>query len=172
MDGIKEHENKVLISTGRLCKLLEIDDKTLTNWKRKGLKQHKRGWWDLQLVLKWIGLIYNDDTEDSKALSLQQKKLEAEIAFKEAQSELNRLKVDIANGRYLEKQLVETELSRFFLVFKKSAMTLSRTLAGEVGNYVEPLEARRIEKRLTDTITDALQQMSVDGVFDAKKTKI
>ncbi|OLN21451.1 hypothetical protein BTO30_14940 [Domibacillus antri] len=93
------------------------------------------------------------------------------MAFKEAQSDLSRLKADIANGKYIDKEIAEAELSRFFLIFKKSAMSLSRKLASEVGPYVEPLEARRIEKMLADTINDALEQMSVDGVYHAKKKR-
>lgn len=168
MEGYKKIDEKVIISTKELCKLLDISDRTLTNWKRNGLTQYSRGWWDLKHVLKWRGEIYNGDTETSKAINLQQKKLEAEVAFKEAQSELNRLKIDIANGKYIERELVEAELSRFFIVFKKSAMALSRKLASQVSSYVDPLEARRIEKNLSDIISDALTQMSVDGVYNAK----
>lgn len=164
-------DDKLIISTGELVKLLDITDKTLTNWKRQGLTQHSRGWWDLKFVLKWRGLIYNSDSEVSKSLNLQQKKLEVEVAFKEAQGELIRLKTDLANGKYLDKELVETELSRFFLIFKKSSMALARKLAGEISPYVEPLEARKIEKGLSDTISEALDQMSVDGVYYAKKNK-
>lgn len=171
MDGYKRENDKVIVSTKELTKLLEISDRTLTDWKRQGLVQHSRGWWDLQKVLKWRGEIYNGDSEVSKSISLQQKKLEAEVAFKEAQSELTRIKTDIANGKIIEKDIVEAELSRFFLVLKKSAMNLSRKLAGEVGNYLDPLEARRIEKELGDTINEALEQMSVDGVYNAKKKK-
>lgn len=171
MEGFKEEDGKVVISTKALTKLLEISDRTLTDWKRQGLTQHSRGWWELQHVLKWRGLIYNGDSEVSKSVNLQQKKLEAEVAFKEAQSELTRIKTDIANGKYVEKEIVEAELSRFFLVFKKSAMILSRKLAGEVGGYLEPIEARRVEKELSDTIKDALEQMSVDGVYHAKKKR-
>lgn len=171
MDGYKRVDGSVIISTKELCELLEISDRTLTNWKRSGLTQHSRGWWDLKHVLKWRGDIYNGDTEASKSINLQQKKLEAEVAFKEAQSELTRLKTDIANGKYIDKELVEAELSRFFVVFKKSAMALPRKLASQIGSYVEPLEARRIEKNLSELINDALNQMSVDGVYSAKKTK-
>ena len=171
MDGYKRENDKVIVSTKELTKLLEISDRTLTDWKRQGLVQHSRGWWDLQKVLKWRGEIYNGDSEVSKSISLQQKKLEAEVAFKEAQSELTRIKTDIANGKIIEKDIVEAELSRFFLVFKKSAMNLSRKLVGEVGNYLDPLETRRIEKELGDTINEALEQMSVDGVYNAKKKK-
>lgn len=171
MDGFKQQDDKVIISTKELTNLMEVSDRTLTDWKRQGLKQHSRGWWDLKHVLKWRGLIYGGDSEADKSINLQQKKLEAEVAFKEAQSELNRLKIDIANGKYLEKQLVEAELSRFFLIFKKSSMSLARKLAGEVGRYVEPLEARQIEKDLSDTINEALDQMSVDGVYYGNKKR-
>lgn len=171
MDGIKMVEDQIIISTKQLIKLLDISDRTLTDWKRSGLTQHSRGWWDLKQVLKWRGQIYNADSEVSKSMTLQQKKLEVEVAFKEAQGELIRLKTDLANGKYLDKVLVETELSRFFLIFKKSAMTLPRKLAGEISPYVEPIKARTIEKELSEIIGDALQQMSVDGVYYAKKNK-
>lgn len=171
MSGLKEKDGKILVATKTLTDLLDISDRTLTDWKRQGLSQHSRGWWDLKTVLKWRGLIQVGDAESNKSINLQQKKLEAEVAFKEAQSELTRIKTDIANGTYIDKELVEAELSRFFLVFKKSAMSLSRKLAGEVSRYVEPIEARRIEKELSDTINDALEQMSVDGVYHVKKKK-
>ncbi|WP_050754223.1 hypothetical protein [Desulfitobacterium hafniense] len=172
MDGFKMVDDRVIISTKELCELLDISDRTLTDWKRNGLTQHSRGWWDLKHVLKWRGQIYNGDSETSKSINLQQKKLEAEVAFKEAQSELTRLRTDIANGKYVDKELVEAELSRFFVIFKKSAMALPRKLTSQIGSYVEPIEARRIEKNLSDTVNDALNQMSVDGVYNAKgKTK-
>ncbi|CEG29810.1 hypothetical protein [Bacillus sp. B-jedd] len=171
MGGFKKENGKVVISTKELCELLDVSDRTLTDWKRQGLPQHKRGWWGLKQVLKWRGEIYNGDSEVSKAINLQQKKLEAEVAFKEAQSELTRIKTDIANGKYIEKELVEAELSRFFLIFKKSAMSLPRKLAGEISSYVDPIEARKIEKGLSDTVNDALEQMSVDGVYHAKKKR-
>jgi len=48
-------------------------------------------------------------------------------------------------------------------------MALSRKLAAIVSSYVDPIESRRIEKNLDEIITDALEQMSVDGVYHAKK---
>lgn len=169
LSGLKEENGKILIRTNRLCDLLGISDRTLTDWKRQGLTQHSRGWWDLKHVLKWRGEVYNADSEVTKSVNLQQKKLEAEIAFKEAQSELNRIKVDIANGKYIEKEIVEAELTRFFLIFKKSVMILPRKMIGFITGYVDPIELRKIEKQLTELINDALNQMSVDGVYHAEK---
>lgn len=171
LDGYKRVNNKVIISTKELCKLIEVSDRTLTDWKRQGLTQHSRGWWDLQHVLKWRGEIYSGDSEASKAINLQQKKLEAEVAFKESQTELARIKMDIAEGKYIEKEIVEAELTRFFLVFKKSAMMLPRKLIGFITGYLEPMELRKVENNIADLIKDALEQMSVDGVFDGKKKR-
>ena len=172
MEGYKEEDGKVLISTSRLCSLLDIVDKTLTNWKRQGLKQHSRGWYDLQHVLKWRGIIQSSESKEGvKTTNLQQKKLEAEVAFKEAQAELTRIKTDIADGKYIEREIVQAELARFFLVFKKSAMGMPRKLAGSIAAFIEPMEARRIEQELNETVNDALEQMSVDGVYNAKKKK-
>ncbi|MFJ7954628.1 hypothetical protein ACIQZG_24330 [Lysinibacillus sp. NPDC096418] len=103
MDGYKEENGRILIRTNRLCELIEISDRLLTDWKRQGLTQHSSGWSDLQYVLKWRGEIYNADSEVSKSVNLQQKKLEAEVAFKEFQTELARLYIlyrtwDIAAG--------------------------------------------------------------------------
>lgn len=169
LDGFKEEKGRVLIRTNKLCELIEISDRTLTDWKRQGLTQHSRGWWDLQHVLKWRGEIYNGDSETSKSVNLQQKKLEAEVAFKESQTELARIKMDIAEGKYIEKEIVEAELTRFFLVFKKSAMMLPRKLIGFITGYLDPMELRKVEKQISELINDALSQMSVDGVYNAKK---
>lgn len=68
MGQIKKENNQFLISTKDLTDLLEISDRTLTNWKRKGLRQHSYGWWDLKVVLKWRGLMYNYDSEVSPTL--------------------------------------------------------------------------------------------------------
>lgn len=172
MDGFREEDGKILISSKRLYELLDISDKTLTNWKRQGCPQHSRGWWELQQVLKWRGTIQSGESaENKKGQNLQFKKLEAEISYKETQAELSRIKADLAAGKYVEREFVESELSRFFLVFKKSTMALTRKLGNVIGAYADPLEARRAEQEVADTINDALEQMSVDGVYNAKKAK-
>lgn len=171
LDGYKRVDEKVIVSTKEICKLFEISDRTLTDWKRQGLTQHSRGWWDLQHVLKWRGEIYNGDSEESKAVNLQNKKLEAEVALKEAQVELTQFKNALANGEYVERDKVRNELTRFFTVFKKSTLLLPKRLSGIISDYVEATEARRIERELHDTVLDALEQMSVEGVYNVRGKK-
>lgn len=170
-DDIKIEDDKIIVRTRALANLLDVSDRNFTDWKREGLTQYKRGWWDLKNVLKWRGNIYNADTEETKAVDLQQKKLEAEVAFKQAQAELTKMKNDIAGGKYVERDLVEIELARFFLVFKKSALHIPRKLAGHLSGHVDPVESRKLEAQMAEIIIDALEQMSVDGVYDAKGKK-
>lgn len=173
MEGIKETENgRILVSSNRLCSLLDITSKTLTNWSRDGLEKEARGWWDLQKVLAWRGLVNESATPgEKKAKTLQQKKLEAEVAYKEAQVELTQFKSALQNGEYVERDVVQSELSRFFIVLKKSLLSLSKKLSGTVSGYVDNTEARRVERDLNDIISDALEQMSVEGVYRASKKK-
>lgn len=170
MEGVKEVDGRMLVTTARLCELLEITDKTTTNWKRSGCPQHSRGWWDVKEVLKWRGQISTtEDAATKKGRNLQQEKLEWEVEYKKQQTELTRMKNDIAEGKYIERDFVESELSRFFLVFKKSSTALARKLGNIIGGYVDPLESRRAQQEITDTINEALEQMSVDGVYSARK---
>lgn len=172
MDGVKEVDGQLLFSTTRLCELLGVTDKTLTNWKRSGCPQHSRGWWDIKEVLKWRGQIQvGEDAATKKGRNLQQEKLEWEVEYKKQQTELTRMKNDIADGKYIERDFVEMELSRFFLVFKKSTTALARKLGNMISGHVDPVEGRRAEQEIADTITDALEQMSVDGVYNARKAK-
>lgn len=94
-----------------------------------------------------------------------------EIAYKESQTELSQLKNDIMAGRYLESDYVESELSRFFIVLKRAVLSLPRVVASEIAPMLDPLDVGRIEKRLTERLTDALEQMSIGGVYSARKTK-
>ncbi|WP_036217071.1 hypothetical protein [Lysinibacillus sphaericus] len=172
MDGVKEVDGRLLVTTARLCDLLEISDKTTTNWRRSGCPQHSRGWWDIKDVMKWRGQISTSEgAATKKGRNLQQEKLEWEVEYKKQQTELTRMKNDLAEGKYVERDFAEAELSRFFLVFKKSVTSLSRKLGNVISSYVEPVEARRVEQEIADTINDALEQMSVDGVYNARKAK-
>ena len=50
-------------------------------------------------------------------------------------------------------------------------MQMPRKLAGHLNGHLEPVELRKIEAQLAEVVIDALEQMSVDGVYNAKKKK-
>ena len=99
-----------------------------------------------------------------KELELREQKMKAEIALKESQGELHRLRTDIAAGKYISVEEVTLDYTRFFVTFKKFAMSLPARLADAIGGYVDPTEARRIEKELQKEVQRLLTSFVVAGV--------
>ena len=112
-----------------------------------------------------------DDLHSDKELELRQQKLQAEVALKESQGELHRLKTEIAAGKYISKEEVTLDYTRFFVTFKKFAMSLPSRLAGIVSGYLDPVEVRRIEKDLTGEVQKQLEAFVVAGVTELPQKK-
>lgn len=102
-----------------------------------------------------------------KEMELREQKMKAEIALKESQGELHRLKTDIAAGKYISVEEVQLDYTRFFVTFKKFAMSLPSRLTGIVSGYMEPLEARRVEKSLQSEVQKLLEAFVVAGTVEA-----
>lgn len=107
----------------------------------------------------------------AKEAELKEQKLEAEIALKESQGELHRLKTQIAAGDYISVEEVRLDYARFFLVFKKFAMSLPSRVGGLLSGQLEPLEARRIEKEMSGEIASLLESFVVAGIAGPKEAK-
>ena len=62
---------------------------------------------------------YGKAGRSEKEMELREKKMEADAMLKESQSELHRIKTEIAAGRYISIEEVKMDYSKFFVVFKK-----------------------------------------------------
>lgn len=108
------------------------------------------------------------ETEDK----LKQQKLRAEIALKESQGELHRLRTEIAIGKYISIEEVKLEYSRFFVSFKKFAMSIPSKLAGRLTGFVDPVEVRQIENELQKEVQRLLKTFVLSAVVeDGSKTE-
>ena len=110
-------------------------------------------------------------SRSEKEAELREQKLLAEVALKESQGELHRLKTAIAAGDYVSIEEVTLDYSRFFVTFKKFAMSLPARLTGRVSGHVDPLEARHIEKDLTGEVQKLLEAFVVAGVTEPIKPR-
>lgn len=168
---IRVFDGKICVSSKELMRILCVTTRTLSVWEGKGCPKAGRGFWDIAAVLEWRGLTKSglknaDKAESNTAMS---EKLTAESKLKIAQAAAAEFKTDLLMGKYLERNFVIDELKTFFTVFKKSVQAMGRSIAMEVGQYLEPLEARRLEKRLNERLNEILLQLSVEGVYEAKK---
>lgn len=103
---------------------------------------------------------YGKSTSDTEA-KLKEQKLRAEVALKESQGELHRLRTEIAAGNYISVEEVKMDYSRFFISFKKFAMSIPSKLAGRLTGFVDPVEVRQLEKDLQTEVTKLLKSFVV-----------
>ena len=177
---VKNENNKVfevesiVVNTETICELLSISRMTLTKWSEEGCPKKGRGWWDLGEVLKWKGMVGVGNIKsisETDDMSLKEKKLFFEIKYKESQAENMELKNAISKGEYLKREDVIQELNRFFVILKRSLMGLSKKIVTDIGILLDKNVARKVESQIKEVIEDALNQMSIDGVYEPPKGK-
>ena len=118
----------------------------------------------IQQYVKYLSDKAYGKNRSEKEMELWEQKMKAEIALKESQSELHRLKTDIAAGRYISVEEATMDYSRFFVAFKKFALSLPGRLITRISGLVDPTEARHIEKELQADVTQLLRAFVVAGV--------
>lgn len=111
----------------------------------------------IQKYVKYLSdKAYGKDRSESEA-KLKEQKLRAEVALKESQGELHRLRTEIAAGNYISVEEVKADYSRFFIVFKNFALSIPGKMTGRLTGYVDPVEVREIEKDLQKEIKKHLK---------------
>lgn len=101
--------------------------------------------------------------QNKRETELREKKLEAEVALKESQGELHQLRTAIAAGKYISVEDVQMDYSRFFVVFKKFALSIPSRVAGTISTAVDPVMARAVEKDLAQEINRMLRGFVIAG---------
>lgn len=170
----KEDNGRLIVNTETLCELLSVSRVAVKYWSDEGCPKHSRGWWDLGEVLKWKGMVGTSNTKsvsETDDMSLKEKKLFFEIKYKESQAENMELKNAISKGEYLKREDVIQELNRFFVILKRSLMGLSKKIVTDIGILLDKNVARKVESQIKEVIDDALNQMSIDGVYEPPKGK-
>lgn len=168
-------DGKICLTTAALADVLGVDPRTIQEWNSRDCPKAARGWWSIRDVLVWRGLINPggvNTEEEAKKISWTQRKLEFEARLKEQKAEEALFKNAVTKGEYVRKEDVTAELQRFFVVFKRSVLGIPRRIATELGTYVDAITARRMERAMTELIYDALEQLSIDGVYKAPKKKV
>lgn len=122
----------------------------------------------IQAYIRYLRDAAHGKTGSEREQELKQQKMMADIALKENQNELHRLKLDIATGKYIPVEEATLDYARFFVAFKKFAMALPGRLISRMVGAVEPTEARRIEKEMQGDVTKLLRAFVVAGVDESQ----
>lgn len=105
-------------------------------------------------------------SKSEKEAELREQKLEAEIALKESQGELHRMRREIAAGKYIDIEEVALDYKKFFVTFKRFALSIPARLVSMVSDQISPVEARRIEKEMNEEVKRMLNAFVVAGAVE------
>lgn len=125
----------------------------------------------IQKYIKYLSDKAYGKSRSEKEMELKEQKLQAEVALKESQGEMHRLKTEIASGKYIDIEEVKMDYSRFFVVFKRFALSLPNRITGRISGLIEPMQVREIEKDLNDEVIRLLENFVVAGVEPGKIKK-
>ena len=101
--------------------------------------------------------------KSEKETELREQKLEAEIALKDSQAELHKMKREVAAGKYISREEVILDYQKFFLTFKRFALSMPSRLVSMVSDQIKPTEARRVERELSEEVKRMLTAFTVAG---------
>lgn len=118
----------------------------------------------IQKYVKYLSdKAYGKERSEAEA-KLKEQKLRADVALKESQGELHRLRTEIAAGNYISVEEAKADYSRFFIVFKNFALSIPGKMAGRLAGYVDPVEVREIENDLQKEVKKLLKDFSLRAV--------
>lgn len=123
----------------------------------------------IQAYIKYLSeKAYGRQGRTDKEIELREQKMQADIALKESQGELHRLKTEIAAGKYISIEEVKMDYAKFFVAFKKFAMSLPSRIGGMISGMLEPAESRRMEKEISEEINKLLGAFVIAGIVGPK----
>lgn len=123
----------------------------------------------IQKYIKYLSDKAYGKSKSETEQKLKEQKLKADIALKESQGELHKLRTEIAAGKYISIEEIKMDYSRFFVSFKKFAMSIPNRLAGRLSGFVDPVEVRQIEQEMQKEVTKLLTSFVVSATIEEKE---
>lgn len=152
----EEQNEKGYAKVDAIAQLFGVSVRRVQQLTQDGIIQttqtsHGRRYETVPTIQKYIQYLsdkaYGKSKSETEAI-LKEQKLRAEIALKESQGELHKLRTDIAMGKYISVDEVKLDYSRFFVVLKKFVMGIPAKMSGRIAGSADPVEVRQIEKDL------------------------
>lgn len=172
----KQNNKKVYCKVDVIANLFGVSVRRIQQLTQEGIistvttKEGRRYEHDdtIQKYIKYLSdKAYGKNKSETEA-KLKEQKLRAEVALKESQGELHRLRTDIAAGKYISVEEVKLDYSRFFVSFKKFAMSIPNKIAGRLAGFVDPVEVRQLENELQIEVKKLLKSFVVSATIEEK----
>ena len=124
----------------------------------------------IQKYVKYLSDKAYGKSKSEVEAQLKEQKMRADIALKESQGELHKLRTEIAAGRYISVEEIKMDYSRFLVSFKKFAMSIPNRLAGRLMGFIDPVEVRKVEQELQKEVVKLLNSFVVAATVEDKNS--
>ena len=157
-------ENCFIVPTKTACDFFGISRETLSTWAEKGAPKEGRGKWNLKKLTEWR---YKGEHIESPSL----RKLRAEADLKESKAKQEKIKLSVAEGKFLPVSEVQEELTRMTLNLKKSMLAIGHNVAAELATTATTEVAELARNEIDKRIREALEEVSRYGKYSGRKTR-
>lgn len=109
-----------------------------------------------------------------KLAELNMKKLVAEVALKESQGTLHKLKTAIQEGKYIQTERAGEDLAEFMGDFRRFVNAIPARMSGAMAGYTDAVTARAMEKTVRKELDDMLVTFvdAATSVVGARENKL
>jgi phage terminase Nu1 subunit (DNA packaging protein) len=157
-DALAKFEgDTLLLSTKAMCAVLGVTAETLSKWVKQGCPKHATGWWEPKQVIEWRH-------GNGKKGDAEQRKLEADIRYREAKAEMEEIKKLELTGQYVSVDDIEKSLSEVFTRIKQGLIFMGHRITTEL-NAQFPELALDAKRLVDEEVAKALGQLAETGRY-------
>lgn len=143
-----------IISTRDLCKIANVSNQTLTDWKKAGCPYVGTNKWNLADVYAWDRARFAKQTPSEEDSDMKSRKLKADTEYREERARRERILREALEELYFLRSDVEKAWADRVLETKSAFLLLEKTLpmelAGKDENEMESIIASRVREVLAD----------------------
>lgn len=158
-------ENPFLFGTAQICDFFNVSRETLSSWEKKGAPKEGRGKWDLKKLIEW-----KFGTGDDRELSLEARKLKADVRYRETKADVEEIKKLEKVGQYVSVEDVTKDLAEVFSRIKQGLLFLGHRIAAEV-NAQYPEVALEVKGLVDEEVRKGLKQLAQTGTYSDGNNK-
>ena len=159
----KMDDDILLLTTKGMAALTGVSEQTLTKWNNQGCPKHSTGWWDAKQVIEWRH-------GNGKKGNAEQRKLEADIRYREAKADMEEIKKKEMTGQYVAVDDIEKTLSETFTRIKQGLLFMGHRITTELNSQFPELALDA--KRLVDEeVAKGLDQLAQTGTYRTGRRK-
>ena len=158
-------EKPFIFGTAQICDFFNVSRETLSSWEKKGAPKEGRGKWDLKKIIEW-----KFGTGDNRELSLEARKLKADVRFRETRADVEEIKKFEKVGQYVSVEDVTKDLAEVFSRIKQGLLFLGHRIAAEV-NAQYPEVALEVKGLVDEEVRKGLKQLAQTGTYSDGSNK-